>query len=56
MKIKPNKKVKIRRFWTINPKTRVKKNAKVYACSQAEKESKKLIEELLNGKTKIRNT
>jgi len=45
MKIKPRKKVKIRRLWTINPRTRIKKSAKIYARSRVKKEVKKLLED-----------
>lgn len=57
MKIKPIKKVKqvrktrsnvrkIRRFWLINPKTRVKKSAKIYTRSKVKKATQRLVEEV----------
>jgi hypothetical protein len=42
MKTRPRKKVKVRRFWPINPKTRVKKSAKIYSRSKTKKEDKGL--------------
>jgi len=37
--------VKVRRFWTINPKTRVKESFKIYYRHRKKRETKKLIEE-----------
>jgi len=41
-----DKPVKIRRSWSINPRTRVKKSKKVYSRQQAKLETKRII----NGK------
>jgi len=42
------RRVKIRRLWRINPKTRVKKSAKVYSRKKAKAKLKKELKE--NGK------
>jgi hypothetical protein len=40
------KKIKLRRSWVINPRTRVKPNEKVYSRPKAKLEAKRMI----NGK------
>jgi hypothetical protein len=46
MKTRPRKKkVKIRRFWPINPRTRVKKSGRIYSRKKVKKELKEIFEE-----------
>jgi len=46
MKNSPARKIKVRRLWVINPRTRIKKSAKIYSREQAKLEAKKLLKEL----------
>ena len=41
------KRLKVRRVWKINPKTRVKKSAKKYKRTKRKKELKDLLKEFL---------
>ena len=42
------KTVKIRRFWTINPKIRVKESAKIYSRRRAKTELERLLEGVID--------
>lgn len=42
-----NKKIKIRRFWTINPKERVKESSKKYKRSKSKQQLRKQIDEIV---------
>ncbi len=41
------KKIKVRKLWNINPKTRVKKSDKKYRRTKKKKELKDLLKEVL---------
>jgi len=42
-----NKKIKVRRFWDINPKTKVKKSNKLYIRPKKKKELKDILKDYL---------
>jgi len=44
--------MKVRRYWNINPKTRVKESKKKYSRSRQKKKTKKEIEEVLKDENK----
>jgi len=46
MKKKPNKRVKIRKTWSINPKTRVKESKKVYKRARLKQALGKKLKEV----------
>ena len=45
--MKKKKKIKIRKSWNINPKTRVKESAKKYGRAKKKKELKDILKEFL---------
>ena len=45
--MKKKKRVKVRKLWNINPKTKVKKSAKKYTRAKKKKELKDLLKEIL---------
>lgn len=45
--MKRKKRVKVRKAWKINPKTRIKKSAKKYSRIKRKKELKDLLKEVL---------
>ena len=47
MRKKKKKRVKVRKLWSINPKTRVKESGKKYRRAKRKKELKDLIKEIL---------
>ena len=53
--MKPKKKVKVRKKWVINPKTRVKESKKVYSRKRTKSRFKKELKEE-NNEIKTRNT
>lgn len=45
--MKKKKRVKVRKLWNINPKTKVKESAKKYTRAKKKKELKDLLKEIL---------
>jgi len=54
--VKENKPIKIRRFWKINPKTKILESKKRYLRERIKKELKKLIEDARAEISKDRST
>jgi hypothetical protein len=42
---KQKKKIKIRKFWAINPRTKIKENAKIYRRTEKKRELKDILKE-----------